>query len=70
MLSTNAIYHPGHAGYVSEFEQFLEEYAGQHPHMEEDQMQGWYLLWDKPVDFDALEKARADTVTVKSYQYE
>jgi hypothetical protein len=70
MEQTATPYRPGHGGYVSEFEQFMADYAQAHPRTHEEQLQGWYLLWDRPVDFDALARARADAVPVKSYQYE
>lgn len=63
-------YRPRHEGYVSEFEQFLNGYLGKRPGIEKDQQHGWYMLWDKHVDLDALGKEREDTVPVKSYYYE
>jgi hypothetical protein len=63
-------YHAGHGGYVSEFENFLNGYVGGHPYVPKDQERGWYMLWDKHVDFDELAKAQKDTVPVRSYYYE
>jgi len=63
-------YRPRSRSYVSDFEQFLEGFLEQHPQVREDQMRGWYLWWDHRVDLDELDKQRADTVPVKSYQYE
>lgn len=57
-------------GYTSEFEQFINGYLRQHPQLEEERMRGWYLLWDRPVDFDELERQRQSAVPVKPYQYE
>jgi hypothetical protein len=54
---------------VSEFEQFLNRYSAEHPHMEEDQLRGWYIYWDHRVDFDELSKQQADTVPYKPYFY-
>lgn len=63
-------YRPFAGGYVSEADQFLDGLLRAHPELEEDQRRGWYLLWDKQVDLDALEKAREDSVPVKPYHYE
>ncbi|HEU4777093.1 MAG TPA: DUF3460 family protein [Telluria sp.] len=70
MNTIPAPYRPFAGGYVSEADQFLADLLHTHPAMVEDQRRGWYLLWDKRVDLDALEKARADTVPVKPYHYE
>jgi Protein of unknown function (DUF3460) len=63
-------YRQGNSGYVSEFEQFLNGYVSGHPRVAKDQERGWYLLWDKHVNFDEIAKARQDAVPVKSYYYE
>ena len=63
-------YRIGHGGYVSEFDQFLNSYLKQHPEVEEDQMRGWYIWWDRRLNLDELEKERKDTVPAKPYQYE
>jgi hypothetical protein len=63
-------YHIGHEGYVSEFEEFLNGYVTGHPKVPGEQERGWYLLWDKHVDFDELARSRMDWVPVKSYYYE
>lgn len=60
----------GKHAYVSEFEQFLDRYRAEHPDTEEDQLRGWYLLWDRRVDFDELNRQQADTVPCKSYVYD
>ncbi|MES3025974.1 MAG: DUF3460 family protein [Pseudomonadota bacterium] len=58
------------AAYVSEFDQFLGDYLGEHPEVEEDKMRGWYIWWDHRVDLDELDKQRKDAVPVKPYHYE
>jgi hypothetical protein len=63
-------YRKGHAGYVSEFEQFMEGYLHNRPAVEKDQQFGWYLLWDKHVNQDAIKKEHEDSVPVKSYYYD
>jgi hypothetical protein len=55
---------------VSEFEEFLNGYVTGHPKVPGEQERGWYLLWDKHVDFDELARSRMDWVPVKSYYYE
>ena len=57
-------------GYVSEFEQFLDNYIAQHPEVEEDQMRGWYIWWDHKQDIAERAKERRDSVAVKPYSYE
>jgi len=56
--------------YVSEFEQFLANYMTDHPGVEKDQQRGWYIWWDRPVNFDELERERRDAVPLKAYYYE
>ena len=62
-------YRPGHAGYVSEFESFLDGYRMQHPALPSDQQRGWYLLWDKHVDFDELAREQAADVPLRRGHY-
>jgi hypothetical protein len=62
-------YRVGHAGYVSEFDQFLHEFLERHPEVERDQKRGWYIWWDHRVDLSELDKQRND-LPVKSYSYE
>jgi hypothetical protein len=63
-------YHPGHSGYVSEFEQFLNSFRAGHPNMERDQQRGWYIWWDHRVDLAELERERKDSVPLPPYSYE
>jgi len=55
---------------VSDFTEFLHNYMTHRPYIEKDQQYGWYMLWDKHVDQNAIAKERQDTVPVKSYYYE
>lgn len=68
-MNTYHSYRPRHSGYVSEFTQFIDRYMGQRPELEKDQQRGWYMLWDKHVDLNALEKEHEDTVPLHSYYY-
>lgn len=61
---------PFHGGYVSDFEQFLNNYLAQHPQVVEDRQRGWNIWWDHRVDLDELDKQRADSVARKPYHYE
>lgn len=65
-----AKYHIRHGGYVSEFDQFINDFLVHHPEVEEDQKRAWYIWWDHRVDLKDLEKQQEDTVPVKPYQYE
>ncbi|MES2126747.1 MAG: DUF3460 family protein [Pseudomonadota bacterium] len=56
--------------YESEFSRFMQAYLARHPEVPDDQRHGWYLLWDKQVDFDDLARAQNDTVPDKPYHYE
>lgn len=60
----------GPGDYVSEFEQFLNNYLARHPAVEEDQMRGWYIWWDHKQDIVERDKARRDSVATKPYSYE
>jgi hypothetical protein len=62
-------YRPQHEGYVSEFESFLDGYVHQHPALPSDQQRGWYLLWDKRVNFDELARDHAADVPLKPGTY-
>jgi len=62
-------YSAGNAKSVSEFEQFMEKFMGEHPEVVEDQRKGWYIFWDHKVDLNALKKATEDSVPVKGYYY-
>jgi hypothetical protein len=58
-----------HAGYVSEFDSFMQTYLQRRPAVEKDQQRGWYLLWDKHVDQGQIAAEQQDNVPVKSYYY-
>lgn len=63
-------YKPFDSGYVSDFDQFMQEYLGQHPDVVDDQREGWYIWWDHLVDLDQLAQQRKAEVPVKGYQYD
>ena len=62
-------YKPFDSGYVSDFEQFMQDYLGKHPEVVEDQRQGWYIWWDHRLDLDELDKQRRVEVPFKAYKY-
>lgn len=55
--------------YVSEFEQFLNEYKHDHPNVEEDQRRGWRIWWDHRLDLDAADRQKQDSVPPNPYYY-
>lgn len=62
-------YRVGHAGYVSEFEQFMDKFLGQHPEVVQDQRNGWYIFWNHKADLEELKKADESNVPMKGYEY-
>lgn len=56
-------------GYVSEYEQFLEQYKEQHPGVEAGQHRGWKIWWDHRQDLDAADRQRGDSVPTRPYYY-
>ena len=69
MKSKPEKYRPFAGGYVSDFEQFLNGYLEQHPEVQEDRQEGWYIWWDHKLDLADLEKLRQSEVPVKPYRY-
>jgi hypothetical protein len=65
-----AKYRVGHGGYVSEFEQFFDNFIAKHPEVDEDRRRAWYIWWDHRIDLKDLEKQHEDTVPAKPYQYD
>ncbi|MES2320124.1 MAG: DUF3460 family protein [Pseudomonadota bacterium] len=63
-------YRPFAGGYVSEFEQFMDNFIATHPEAERNRRRGWGIWWDHRVDLDELDKQHADEVPVKPYHYE
>jgi hypothetical protein len=57
------------AGYVSEFEQFMGNFLTEHPEVVDSQRKGWYIFWNRHVDFDDVQKASEDNVPTKEYYY-
>lgn len=62
-------YRVGDAGYVSEFTQFIDKFLEEHPEVVENQRTGWYIFWNRKVDFEELKKASEDSVPTKGYWY-
>ncbi|HEX8606064.1 MAG TPA: DUF3460 family protein [Pseudoduganella sp.] len=55
--------------YVSEFEQFLNQYKEEHPQVEVEQRRGWKIWWDHRQDLDAVDRQKKDSVQTKPYYY-
>jgi hypothetical protein len=57
--------------YESEITQFLRALKDQKPHLEESQLQGRALLWEKdPIDLKEIEKTKSIKVKQKPYVYQ
>jgi hypothetical protein len=69
MLRKREVYRAGKSGYVSEFTLFMDKLLEWHPEIVEDQHVGRAMLWDKQVDFDELEKARVDSVSMEEHGF-
>lgn len=63
-------YRPASRQYVSEFEQFMDDYLARHPDVQEDRQRGWYRWWDHRVDLDELDKQRENALPVKPCVYD
>jgi hypothetical protein len=55
-------------GYVSEFSSFLDGFKATHPEVVEDQRRGWYIYWDRRVDFAELEHTLKDNLPYTPYE--
>lgn len=62
-------YKPGHAGYVSEFTEFMDRFMEEHPEAVKSQRTGWDIFWDHDIDIRELDRQGRDTVPVKGYEY-
>lgn len=57
--------------YESDITQFLRSLKEQKPHLEEAQVRGRSLLWDKtPIDLDELARSQTVKVRQKPYVYQ
>lgn len=63
-------YVPGHGGYVSEYEQFLNRYLDAHPEVRENQRRGWYIFWDHNFDRTDVDQAEKDKLPTHPYVYD
>ncbi len=63
-------YRPFGAGYVSDFEQFLNNFLDHHPNIAEDRQRGWYIWWDHRLDLADLDSLHRNEVPRKPYEYE
>ena len=69
MFARQQGYRVGHAGYVSEFTQFMDKFQGEHPEVVESQRKGWAIFWNHKADLEELKKAEQDSVPTKPYYY-
>lgn len=56
--------------YKSEITSFIEELKAKKPTLEDEQRRGRALLWDKPLDRDALADYRDASVPQQPYVYQ
>lgn len=57
--------------YVSEITQFIDELKQKNPNLEESQLEGRALLWDKaPIDLDKTARDKASRVAQQPYVYQ
>ncbi|RSZ60211.1 DUF3460 family protein [Massilia atriviolacea] len=63
-------YRPARKAYVSEFDQFMQDYLARHPEVEQDRRRGWDIWWDRRVDLDELDKQREDALPARPYAYD
>lgn len=63
-------YRPARKPYVSEFDQFMQDYLARHPEVEQDRRRGWDIWWDRRVDLDELDKQREDALPARPYVYD
>ena len=47
------------SGYVSEYEQFLNQFKAEHPYVEPDQRRGWEIWWHRRPVQDEMAIRRA-----------
>jgi hypothetical protein len=59
----------GQAGYVSEYEQFLNGFLTSHPEVKADQKRGWNIWWERQADPNDPKPQRNDAVPAKAYKY-
>ncbi|MFJ2990390.1 DUF3460 family protein [Collimonas sp. NPDC087041] len=59
------------SGYESDITKFIEELKKKNPKLEEQQLAGRALLWDKtPIDLDSQERAQESRVDQQPYVYQ
>ena len=56
--------------YESEFTKFLREMKQKNPQIEEGQIRGRAILWDKEIDRDAMARFRDSKVPQQPYVYQ
>ena len=66
-------YGPGRKEYVSEFGRFIDGFLREHPEVRRDQLLGWRIWWERPVDPRAIDRERQAELkptAYHSYYYE
>lgn len=60
----------GRPHYTSDTTQFIDQLKSSRPEIEQGQLEGRSLLWDKQVDRDLLAQAQAGRVPQQPYVYQ
>lgn len=60
----------GRPHYTSDATQFIDQLKANRPELEQGQVEGRALLWDKSVDREFQAQARAATVPQQAYVYQ
>jgi len=56
--------------YVSDFTKFINDMKARNPEIEEGQIRGRSILWDKHIDREALQRFRESGVPQQGYVYQ
>lgn len=56
--------------YVSDFTRFIEDLKAKNPQIEEGQVRGRDILWDKAIDREAMQRFRESRVPQPAYVYQ
>jgi hypothetical protein len=56
--------------YVSDFTRFINDFKSKNPQVEEGQVRGRAILWDKSIDRDAQRRYRESRVPQQAYVYQ
>ena len=56
--------------YVSDFTKFIDEMKARNPQIEEGQIRGRSILWDKSIDRESMQRFRESLVPQPAYVYQ